>query len=91
MEVPVAFFLRDGATAHQRASLDTIVIEPDAHRLCLVWRASLALRRSIFEVAEVLAGGMSKAWWRARAVGKTYYPGLGALARGNSRPEEVGG
>jgi hypothetical protein len=90
-EVPVAFCRRDGEVVHQRATLDTVLIEPDAHRLCLVWRASMPLRRNVFELTEVLAGGMSKAWWRARQVGKTYYPGLTALARDKNRPEEVDG
>jgi len=88
-EVPVAFFRRDGETIHRRAALDTVLIEPDAGRICLVWRASIALRRNVFEVAEVLAGGMSRAWWRARQLGKTYYPGVAALVEQRNRPEEV--
>jgi hypothetical protein len=87
-EVPVAFFLHDGKIPHCRAALDTVLIEADAGRICLVWRASLALRRNIFEVAEVLVGGMSKAWWRARRLGKTYYPSLRSLPRRN-QPEGV--
>jgi hypothetical protein len=81
MEMPVAFFPRDGKPIHQRAMLDTVVIEPDAARLCLVWRASLPLRRNLFELSDILVGQMTRAWWRARQLGKTYYPGIGALAR----------
>jgi hypothetical protein len=66
--------------------LDTIVIEPDLGRVLLTWRASVALRRNMFEVSQVLVGSMSRAWWRARELGKTYYPSIGALVR--SRREE---
>ena len=42
---------------------------------------------SIFEVSQVLAGNMSRAWWRARELGKNYYPSLKAL--GEARRQEA--
>jgi hypothetical protein len=79
MDVPIVVFPRDGEHEELRAVLDTIVIEPDLRRLMLSWRASRPLRRNVFELAEVRVGRMSRAWWRARELGKTYYPGLGNL------------
>jgi hypothetical protein len=46
----------------------------------MVWRKSLPLERDIFEVARVVVGQMSRAWWRSVETGKTYYPSLGKLA-----------
>jgi hypothetical protein len=37
------------------------------------------LRKNIFEVAQVVAGRMPRGWYRARNLGKTYYPSLGEL------------
>jgi hypothetical protein len=89
-DVPVAFFPRSGKAIHQRGVLDTVLIEPDAGRLCLVWRASMPLRRNLFELAEVLVGPMSRAWWRARELGKTHYPGLNAFIRRGRAADKVG-
>jgi hypothetical protein len=77
--VPVVFFPRDGDPEAAAPVLDTVVIEPDQRRLMLTWRASRPLRRNVFELVEVLIGSMSRVWWRARELGKTYYPGLGRL------------
>ena len=62
-----------------QAVIDTIVIEPDLDRFTMTWRSSLPLRRNMFEVEQVLAGEMPRSWHRARELGKTYYPSLGAL------------
>ena len=89
VEVPVVFFRRAGGREETDAVLDTVLIEPEARRLQLTWRASLPLRRDLFEVAQVLTGRMSRAWWRARELGKTYYPSLGALARSKRQDADV--
>ena len=75
--MPVTFIPHRGRDLTQQAVLDTIVFEPDAERFALTWRSTLALGRSLFDVREVIAGEMSKAWHRSRRFpGKTYYPGL---------------
>jgi hypothetical protein len=86
--VPVVFFRKQGEPEHQQAVLDTIVIEPDLQRMLLTWRASVALKRNIFEMAQVLVGSMSRAWWRARRLGKTYYPSIGAMVRSRNAEQE---
>jgi hypothetical protein len=81
VRVPVVFIPRDGATEETRAVLDTILIEPNVRLVVLAWRASRPLKRNIFELPEAVVGRASRAYWRAREVGKAYYPSLNALAR----------
>ncbi len=86
-EVPVVFFLKNGEREERQAVIDTLMIEPDEARFTMTWRANHPLKRTMFEVAQVVVGQMSRAWWRARDLGKAYYPGLGALVRAK-RAEE---
>lgn len=83
IEIPVVFFRKKGERHEIRAAIDSIVIEPDKSVFSLTWRASLPLKKNIFEISQVLAGRMSRAWWRARELGKTYYPSLAHLPRAN--------
>jgi len=90
IKMPVCFFHKDGSIKDQQGLLDTILIEPDRRRLILTWRASVALKRNVFEIPEAVVGQMSMTWWRARAVGKNYYRSLAELvqarcAEGRSR------
>ncbi|HME70680.1 MAG TPA: DUF2169 domain-containing protein [Myxococcota bacterium] len=83
--MPVLFVRPDGSEESVDANVDTILIEPDARRLCLTWRAVLPLRRNCFEIYEVLVGEMTPAQRRARQAGnKTYYPSLAELVAGRS-------
>jgi hypothetical protein len=84
IEVPIAFFRRKGGYEQTKGLIDTVVIEPDAGRMLLVWRASMPLKRNISEVIRVTVGQMSRAWWRSVKTGKNYYSSLGqaATARG---------
>ena len=92
LEVPVTFYLRNYEEKEVSAAGDTLIIEPDRGRFMILWRASLPLRKNMFEVAQVVAGRMPRGWYRARELGKTYYPSLKALvdARRAER-EEAGG
>jgi len=76
LEVPVTFYLKNYEEKEAEAVADTLIIEPDLGRFVMVWRASLPLRRNMFEVARVVAGRMPSGWYRARKLGKTYYPSL---------------
>jgi hypothetical protein len=89
LEVPITFFPKRGEPEHMQGGLDTVLIESDEGTVCLVWRCTRPLRRNVFELAEVLVGRMSRAWWRARELGKTYYAGLGAFVDSNHSPEDV--
>jgi len=88
IEVPMVFFRKKGEKYETQAVIDTIVIEPDKGVFTMTWRASLPLKKNIFEIPQVLAGKMSRGWWRARELGKTYYPSLAHLARANKADVE---
>ncbi len=88
IEVPVVFFRKKGEKHEMQAVIDTIVIEPDKGIFTLTWRASLPLKKNIFEIPQVLVGKMSCGWWRARELGKRYYPSLAHLAKANQVEEE---
>ena len=83
IEMPVVFFRKKGEKYETQAVIDTIVIEPDKGVFSITWRATLPLKKNIFEISQVLAGKMSRGWWRARELGKTYYPSLAHLAKAN--------
>jgi hypothetical protein len=83
-EMPVVFFRQDGEHVLAEPVVDTLYMEPDNERFVLLWRTHIPLRRNMFEIAQVVAGKMSRAWWRARELGKTYYPGLAAAAARNT-------
>jgi hypothetical protein len=87
-EVPVTFYFRNYEEREVDAVGDTLIIEPDLGRFVILWRASLPLRKNMFEVAQVVAGRMPRGWYRARKLGKTYYPSLKALVD-NRRAERA--
>lgn len=79
IDMPVVFFRKKGGQEETRAVLDTLVLDTDNERFSLTWRASIKLKNNAFEVPEALVGKASRGWWRARTMGKTYYPSLNAL------------
>jgi hypothetical protein len=91
VDVPVVFFRKKGERHETQAVIDTVVIEPDKSIFCLTWRASLPLKKNMFEIPQVLVGKMSRGWWRARELGKTYYPSLAHLAKANKTEVEEDG
>lgn len=90
VEMPIVFFYKRGGRHEASGVIDTLVLEPDAGVFTICWRASLPLKRNIFEIAQVLAGKMSRGWWRARELGKTYHASLADLAKSKrSEAEET--
>jgi hypothetical protein len=79
IELPVTFYLRNYEEKEVNAAADTLIIEPDLNRFMIVWRASLPLRRNVFEVAQVIVGRMPRGWYRARSLGKIFYRSLKEL------------
>jgi hypothetical protein len=88
VQVPVVFFLKKEEPYKTQGVADTLVIEPDAGRFMLTWRANRPLKKNMFEVAQVLTGRMPRGWWRARETGKTYYKSLDELIREKRREAE---
>jgi hypothetical protein len=89
MDVPVTYFLKKGGHETVQAVIDTLLIDTDALQVQLTWRVSRPLRRNMFEIAQVLVGTMSTGWWRARELGKDYYPSLSSLVKAKHAPEET--
>lgn len=79
IEMPIVFFPKKGEKQETQGVIDTIIIEPDHRRFMLTWRQSYPLKRNMFDVVQVVTGVMPRGWYRARELGKTYYPSLGAL------------
>lgn len=88
LEVPVVFFLKKGGQQEVQAVADTLVLEPDAQRFTITWRAHLPLKKNMFEIVQVLVGKKSRGWWRARQLGKTYYPSLAASIQAKRKVHE---
>lgn len=76
IEVPVEFTDVRYERVEKQAVLDTVVIEPDDGRFTLIWRASHPLKRNMLEMRQVIVGRMTRAFYRARSSGKTFYPSL---------------
>ncbi|NQD93089.1 DUF2169 domain-containing protein [Pseudomonas sp. CrR25] len=91
MDVPVTFFLKKGGHETVQAVIDTVQIDTEKRQVQLTWRTSRPLKRNMFEISQVLVGNMSRAWWRARELGKDYHPSLGALVKAKRQPEENNG
>lgn len=65
-QMPVLFIPHRGRDVTVQAKVDTLVLEPDADRFTMTWRANLPLGKSIFDVKEAIPGGISLAQYRAR-------------------------
>ena len=76
LRVPVEFCRQNGECIVSDALLDTVHFDPDHNRFTLSWRASIPLRRNVFEIPMGIVGRMPKGWYRARRMGKAYYPNL---------------
>jgi hypothetical protein len=64
LEAPIHIFPKQAPQEDMVALADTIVIEPDAQRVMVTWRATRLLRRNLFEVAQVLVGRKGYKWWQ---------------------------
>jgi len=88
VDIPVVFFKKKSAREEKQAVLDTLVLDPDNNRFSCTWRTQVYLKNNAFEVPEALIGKASRAWWRAREQGKTYYPGLQSMISSKRADEE---
>lgn len=65
-----------------KAIVDTILIEPGKDRFMLIWRVSYPLRKSCFDLMQVIAGKNLRDWYgRQRFGSKPYYRSLDELIR----------
>lgn len=87
LNLPVVFSRRRGEDLAGSPVVDTIVIEPDSRHIDVITRASLPLKRDILEMREAIIGKRGRGFWRARALGKAYNPGLASLNAAPKVPE----
>ncbi len=82
VSMPVIFIPYRGKDKQVEGLIDTVFIEPDQKRFMITWRVSYPLRRNCFELKQVIAGEMPKAWHRERRSGnKPYYASLAELVK----------
>jgi hypothetical protein len=82
VSMPVWFLPHKGRFTRIDSGIDTIVIEPDLGVFTMTWRSVLPMRRSCFDMKQVIAGEMSDAWVRKQKYGsKPYYKNLAELVR----------
>jgi hypothetical protein len=69
-----------------RAVTDTVLIEPDRGTFSMTARVSLPMRKSCFDLRQVVAGRTTKEWLGRRRFGsKPYYSSLAELVRARKR------
>ncbi|MEH6348539.1 DUF2169 family type VI secretion system accessory protein [Pseudomonas sp. 3JA] len=67
LKLAMLVVFHDDSTREAVAVVDTIILEPDANRLTLTWRASSPLGRNIREVAKVIVGQTAAQFEQAKA------------------------
>lgn len=84
LKLAVLVVFHDDSTREAAAVVDTVILEPDANRLTLTWRASSPLGRNIKEVAKVIVGQTADQFEQAKANeermrGKQHFKSLAQL------------
>jgi len=78
--MPVLIVPYGGHDQQLDANLDTVLLEPDYGRFMLTWRLAIPMRKSCFDIREIIAGELPREWHRARRTrGKRHYSNLGEL------------
>ena len=72
----VWFFMKNGEEKEAQAVIDTIVIEPDQGRFMVSWRASLPLKKNMFEVVQVVVGPNPEDKYQGRDPNEPLFPDL---------------
>ena len=49
-----------------RITLDTVLIEPEKRQFNLTWRVARPIKKSLFEIAQVVVGKKGREWWQQR-------------------------
>lgn len=80
LAMPVVITRAREEDLHLDSVVDTVEIEPELRRISVTCRASMPLKRDLFEVTSAIVGKRPKGFWRARRLGKSYKP-LGGLSK----------
>lgn len=73
VKFPIIFQFRDREERIE-PNLDTLIVEPDQHRILILWRASVAVGRKLNNLREVLVGGHPRS--RLRPTAKRHFKSL---------------
>lgn len=65
-DAPVTIFPKSGPREELKATADTIAFEPDEERFTISWRVARPLRKSVFEIGQILIGRPGREWWLER-------------------------
>ena len=86
-ELPVLVVLKDQPAVQLDPVIDTLVIEPDLQRVMVTWRASLPMRRDVFDVARTVIGKtLNEHETELRREDKTHYANLAEMAAAKEGP-----
>jgi hypothetical protein len=86
LQMPVLFIPHRGEAKQHKPVIDTIVIEPDKNRFVLTWRTSFPLRKTCFELREIIVGKTLRTHRReTRQIMKTHYRNLEELIQASKR------
>jgi hypothetical protein len=78
-KIPVTCIQQYASDRQVECVCDTLLLEPDQNRFSLTYRASIPLRRNLFELKQVVVGWLPYSWHskrRAQRLGKTYNSSL---------------
>ena len=82
MELPILVLPPRGKEQELTPVIDTVLLEPDQQRFMLTWRVSLPLRKSCFEIRQVVVGKtLAEHRREIRRTTKKHYESLGELVR----------
>jgi hypothetical protein len=87
-KIPITCVPHRGEDLYPEAVCDTFLLEPGLNRFSLTWRASVPLRRNLFELRQTVVGEMPHSWHskrRAERAGKVYYASLGEAVAARAR------
>ena len=85
-EPRILFVPHRGAPLEHTAMTDTVLLEPDLQRFSLTARFALPMRKSCFDLREVVVGSSAAKWLGRRRFGnKPYYESLAHLIRARRR------
>ncbi|HRO10399.1 DUF2169 domain-containing protein [Amaricoccus sp.] len=75
--LPVTLFKGRAIALEATLLPDTILFDPENRRLCLVWRVSCRIQRTILDFTEAWVGSPTEAMLRARREGRAYLRAAG--------------
>jgi hypothetical protein len=88
MSMPVVFLPNQARDFQLDGTLDTVLIEPDKQRFMLTWRVTQPMKKSCFDMREVIVGQKLKVIRRARlSTGKRRFKNLAELIQALPRPD----